>query len=98
MAKAKPSRTDTKAKAGIELRPHTGIDRAGRELTFDQDQIFSKGVRLGYVGHQPGTTVCLIVPVDAKTLAEIHKAIEAKFGKPPKGTLTAPVIPESSDE
>lgn len=90
----------TKTKAAtkspdIELRPCEGIDKAGKHVVFAQDQIFHKGIRLGYVGHEPGTSLCLIVPVDKSTLEKIHKAIEAKFGKQPSATLTAPVIPDS---
>lgn len=95
MAKAKTK----KGKASdIELRPHVGIDRAGREITFAQDQIFVKGVRVGYIGHTPGTTCCMILPVGSKTLAEIYKAIEVKFGTAPSGTMTAPAIEERSDD
>lgn len=82
----------------IELRPHTGIDRAGRLVTFAQDQIFLNGVRVGYVGHSPGETICLIRPADEGTVAEIKRAIAAKHAGPDRSVKTAPVIEEAGDE
>lgn len=84
-------------KRDIELRPHVAIDRNGKEIVFAQDQVFIKGMRAGYIGHQPGTSLCMIRPVDKDTLAAIYKKIADKFGKEPSGTLTAPVI-ESRDD
>lgn len=81
----------------IELRQMKGIDRAGREVVFAQDEILVDGVRKGYVGHEAGTAVCLIVPVSAEVKAAIQKAVGAKFGKKPSVILTAPQI-ESRDD
>lgn len=82
----------------IELRPHVAIDRAGREVVFRQDQIFLNGMRVGYVGHDPGTPICLIRPADADTKAAIEAAVQNKFGEKPKAIHTAPVIQQRDDD
>lgn len=89
-----------KSESTIELRPHVAIDRTGKEVTFAQDQIFrvSDNTRLGYVGHAPGTAVCLIVPVDKETKAEIKRVVADKFGTPPASILTAPVITQRDED
>lgn len=44
----------------IELRPHTGIDRIGREIEHDQWMIYDNGLHVGYVGYSAGAPINLI--------------------------------------
>lgn len=83
----------------IELRPCTAFDRAGQHITFAQDQIFLNGYRIGYVGHAPGDTACLIRPVDKETSEAISAVIaEARNGVAPSSMLRAPVIEQQETD
>lgn len=82
----------------IELRPHVGRTMAGTEVVFAQDQIFLNGMRIGYIGHQPGDGICLIRPVDADTLAEIKRVVDEKFGERDRTVAAATPISDERDE
>jgi hypothetical protein len=79
----------------IILRQHTGRTEEGRLVRATQDQIFLNGVLVGYVGHQAGSTICIIRPGvsgDRETMAEISARITEKFGWTPAGSTAVPQL------
>lgn len=82
----------------IILRQHTGRTEQGRLVRATQDQIFLNGVLVGYVGHQAGSTICIIRPGvagDVGTMAEISARVTEKFGWTPAG---ASAVPQLTDD
>lgn len=79
----------------ITFKQSSGVDRAGRFVTFAQDEILLNGVRVGYVGHGANEGACLIRPMDDGTKQAISDAITAHRGTAPKTMQAAPAIPDT---
>lgn len=82
----------------IELRPHVGRNMSGQEVVLAQDQIFLNGVRIGYIGHQPGDMIALIRPVDHGTRELIEKKVAEKFPHRRQGVAMATPISDVVDD
>lgn len=90
-----PSKPITSDDITVELKPHKGIKQSRYgwvESTLDQDVVFVNGVWSGYVGHKPGSPICLIFPdlpeIVLKTVKEKVDAIRGNVSVAVNGAFT----------